>query len=160
MTRFLFASTLVAAALAAVRPQDPHLGLPPPPGPAGGTGEVIHAIIVAAEMIEHGQVMFFVPQNAQDPPAPPPAPSITAKVDGKAVRAVGADGRPLDIAELAKRLATWTAVVVVPGDLDLPDAFSMKVFQERTVTFMVPRKLLLPMTKAAWARRKWNGPRP
>jgi hypothetical protein len=46
------------------------------------------------------------------------------------------------------------------AELDIPDPFYMKVLNDRTVTFMVPEKLLLPMMKAARARRKWDGPRP
>jgi hypothetical protein len=42
----------------------------------------------------------------------------------------------------------------------MPELFFMKVLNDRTVTFMVSKKLLLPMMKAARARRKWDGPRP
>jgi hypothetical protein len=159
MNRFLLATAVVAAWLSAPGSQDPHLGTLPPE-PAGGTGEVIDALIVGAEMIEAGQVMFFVSQDAPDPSSLPPPPTIIAKMDGKVVRAFGVDGKPLDNTELKKRLPTWTPVVVVAADLDLPDPFYMKAFNERTVTFMVPKKLLLPMAKAARMRRKWDGPKP
>ena len=161
MNRLLIATTVVAL-LTSLSPQDPHLGmtLPPVPVPARGTGEVIEAFIVGAEMIEDGQVRFSVAQHPQDTRTPPPPPSFTAKVDGKLVRALDVDGKPLAAAELKNRLPTWTAVVVIPADLDMPDPFFRKVLSERTVTFMLPKKLLLPMTKAAWTRRKTEAPRP
>jgi hypothetical protein len=159
MKRLFQAATLVLALLTLSSAQDIHIGTLPPE-PPGGTGEVIDALIVGAEMIGDGQVMFLVPQDAPHPNLPIPPPSLVAKVDGKVVRAFGVDGKPLENAELKKRLPTWTAVVVVPSDLDLPDRFYMKVLNERTVTFMVPKKLLIPMARASRARRKSDGPRP
>ena len=159
MKRLLQAGTLALALLTVSSAQDPHIGTLPPE-PSGGTGEVIDALIVGAEMIGDDQVMFLVPQDAPHPNLPVPPPSIVAKVDGKVVRAFGVDGKPLENTELKKRLPTWTAVVVVPSDLNLPDRFYMKVLNERTVTFMVPKKLLIPMARASRARRKWDGPRP
>ena len=159
MKRMVLATAIVMALFAALHAQDPHLGQDPhvgtlPAEPAGGAGEVIDLLVLGAEMIEGGRVMFFVPQDAPDPREPIPPPSLIATVDGKEVRAFGVDGKLLDNAELNKRLPTWTAVVVVPADLDLADPFYMKVLNERAVTFMVPKKLLLPMMKAARARRK------
>jgi hypothetical protein len=159
MNRLLQATTVAVAVLTVSSAQDPHIGILPP-DPPGGTGEVIDALIVGAEMIGDGQVMFSVSQDAPHPRLPAPPPSIVATVDGKVVRAFGVDGKPLENAELKKRLPTWTAVVVVPADLDLPDRFYMKVLNERTVTFMVPKKLLIPMARASRARRNWDGPRP
>jgi hypothetical protein len=72
-----------------------------------------------------GQVVFFVSLDAPEPNTLPPPPSIIAKVDGKVVRALGVDRKPLPSAELKNRLPTWTAVVVVPADLDLPDPYFM-----------------------------------
>jgi hypothetical protein len=165
MRRLLLATTVVTASLTALYAQDPHVAQDPhlgvlPAFPANGTGEVIDLLIVGAEMIEGGRVMFFVPQDARDPGEPIPPPSLIAAVDGKEVRAFGALGKPLDNTELKKRLPTWTAVAVVPADLDVPDPFYMKALNERTVTFIIPKKLLLPMTRAARARRKSDGPRP
>jgi hypothetical protein len=159
VNRVLLATAIVTALYIALHAQDPHVAQDPhlgilPPVPGGGTGEVIDILVVGAEMIEGGRVMFFVPQDVSDPREPIPPPSLIATVDGKVVRAFGADGRPLDNTELNKRLQTWTAVAVVPADLDVPDPFYMKVLNERTVTFTVPKKLLLPMMKAARARRK------
>lgn len=159
INRILLATAVVTVLFTALRAQDPHHGQDPhigflPTVPAGGTGEVIDLLIVGAEMIEGGRVMFFVPQDAPSPREPIPPPSLIATVDGKVVRAFGALGKPLDNTELQKRLPTWTAVAVVPADLDMPDPFYMKVLNERTVTFMVPKKLLLPMMKAARTRRK------
>jgi hypothetical protein len=159
MNRLLFASSVVLVSVTILSAQDPHLAILPPV-PAGGTGEVIDVLIVEAQMIENGQVMFFVPQDGPDPMKPPPAPSIIAKVDCSWVRAFGVDGKSIETAELKKRLPTWTAVVVVPADRDLPDPFYMKVLHQRTVTFMVSKKLLLPMLKAARVRRRWDSPRP
>jgi RNA polymerase sigma factor (sigma-70 family) len=130
----------------------------PPTGP-GGPGEVVAAQIVEAQVLANGRVMFFVPQDRSDPDRPRP-PDITVAVDGKEVRAVGVDGKPLEIAELKRRLPKWTAVVVFPSELDLPDDFYRKVLHERTVIFLVPQSILTRMSKAAAARRKWDGPRP
>jgi hypothetical protein len=159
MNRLLQATTVTVALVTVSSAQDPHIGIIQPEV-ASGTGEVIDALIVGAEMIGDGQVMFSVSQDAPHPRLPAPPPSIVATVDGKVVRAVGVDGKPLENAELKKRLPTWTAVVVVPADLDLPDRFYMKVLNERTVTFMVPKKLLIPMARASRARRNSDGPRP
>ncbi len=157
MIRLLLVTIVVAGLFGAPNAQDPHV-LNLPPEPAGGTGEVIDLLIVGAEIIEDGRVMFFVPQDAPDPRQSPPPPSVIAKVDGKVVRAIGMDGKPLADAELKNRLPTWTSVVVIPADLDVPDPFYMKVLNERTVTFVVPKKLLLPMAKAARTAQEMGRP--
>jgi uncharacterized protein (TIGR03067 family) len=108
---------------------------------------LIDALLVQANMFEGGQVMFLVPRDEPDPKRLPPPPAIFAKVDGKAVRAFGANRRPLDITELNKRLSIRAAVVVVHGQP--PDPFFLKVLNERSVVFVVPKKLFDQMAKAA-----------
>jgi uncharacterized protein (TIGR03067 family) len=110
-------------------------------------------------MVEGGEVMFMAPADEPDPKKVPP-PSISVKVDGKAVRAFGVDRKPLDIPELNKRLSLRAAAVVVHGQA--PDPFFLKALGERTVVFVVPRKLFDQMAKPAaveslqgwWAVRK------
>ena len=121
--------------------QESHKGTLPP-GPAGGPVEVVHALIVQAQMIEKGQVMFLYPRGDQ-------VPSVIAKVDGKDVRAIGTNRKPLAVAELEKRLAGWTAVVVVQAEFEAPDAHFMKVLHDRSVIFVLPRKMFAPMAKAS-----------
>src|SRR4051794_23027362 len=101
---------LAVVAVALLTPswaQDPHLETGQA-GPRGGPVEVIHALFVQAQMLEDGQAMFCFPRREQ-------VPSLIAKVDGKEVRALGADLRPLRVAELEERLPGWTGVVVVQG---------------------------------------------
>src|SRR5262249_35670853 len=95
-----------------------------PPGPRGGPVEVIHALFVQAQMVDDNEVRFCFPRGEQ-------VPSLFAKVDGKKVRAVGADLKPLGAAELEKRLPVYTGVVVVQAEYELPDAFFLKVLNER-----------------------------
>jgi RNA polymerase sigma factor (sigma-70 family) len=127
----------------------------PPEGPVAA-GEAIGAVIVEASVTRDGLVKFVVPREADVPGRPPDRSYPTAQVDGKVVRAVDVDGRPLDTAELADRLTQWRAVVVFPNDLDLPLPTSRKVLAERTVIFQLPRALYTPMANAAGARRKWG----
>jgi RNA polymerase sigma factor (sigma-70 family) len=128
----------------------------PPAGP-NGTGDVIGAHIVEAQMLPNGRVSFFVRRDGTEPVQPP---DITAAIDGKEVRAVGVDGKPLDVAELKRRLTRWTAVVILPSDLELPKDYYRKVLNERTVIFLVPKPILERMAKAAAARRKADDPQP
>jgi hypothetical protein len=79
-------------------------------------------------------------------------PDLTAKVDGKEVRAVGADLKPLDVAELGKRLPGYRSVVVIQAEFELPDAFFLKVLHQRSVIFVLPKKMFAPMAKASEAR--------
>ena len=73
-------------------------------------------------------------------------------MDGKEVRAVGADLKPLDVAELGKRLPGYTGVVVVQAEFELPDAFFLKVLHERSVVFVLPKNMFEPMAKASEKR--------
>jgi hypothetical protein len=124
--------------------------------PAGGiTGDVVEVLVTEAWAGRDGRVTFVVPRTPD--PEKPPETFLTARVDGKEVRAVGADGRPLDTAELADRLPQWTAAVVVPAELGLPAHVYRKVLSERGVIFLVPKALFAPMSKAAAARRNWEG---
>jgi uncharacterized protein (TIGR03067 family) len=148
MNRPAFVVLVALALRPAVGAQDrPHTLPPgPPPGPADGT-YLINALILQANMIEGGQVMFLVPRDEPDPKKLPPPPAFFATVDGKAVRAFGNDRKPLDIPELNKRLSIRAAVVVVHGQP--PDPFFLKVLNERSVVFVVPKKLFDQMAKAA-----------
>jgi uncharacterized protein (TIGR03067 family) len=111
-------------------------------------------------MIEGGEVLFLVPRAEPDPKKLPPPPAISVKVDGKAIRAFGVDRKPLDIPELNRRLALRAAAVVVHGQA--PDPFFLKVLHERTVIFVVPKKLFDQMAQTVrseslggwWAIRK------
>jgi uncharacterized protein (TIGR03067 family) len=78
--------------------------------------------------------------------------SVTVHTRPESVSAPGGGGpppppKPLDITELTKRLPTWTAVVVVHGQP--PDLFFLKVLNERSVVFVVPKKLFDQMAKSA-----------
>jgi hypothetical protein len=141
MNRLLLAAVVGVAFLTVSGAQDGPKGTLPP-GPSGGPVEVVHALIVQAQMLENGQVMFLYPRGDQ-------VPSVTAKVDGKDVRALGTDRKPLTVAELEKRLAGWTAVVVVQAEFEVPDAHFLKVLHERSVIFVLPKKLFAPMAKAS-----------
>jgi uncharacterized protein (TIGR03067 family) len=145
MNRLVFAFIAAVAFLSLSGAQDRPFVLPP--GAEQGTAWVIDALFMPANMLEGGQVMFLVPRDEPDPKKLPPPPAFFAKVDGKAVRAVGADRKPLDITELNKRLAVRAAVVVVHGQP--PDAFFLKVLNERSVVFVVPKKLFDQMARAA-----------
>jgi hypothetical protein len=89
--------------------------------------------------------MFLFPRGEQ-------VPSVIAKVDGKEVRAVGIDRKPLAVAELEKRLTGWTTAVVVQAEFEVPDPFFLKVLHERSVIFVLPKKLFAPMAKASEER--------
>ena len=144
MNRLLFVAVVGVAFLPAWGAQDGPGGTLPP-GPAGGPAEVVHALLVQAQMLEDGQVMFLYPRGDQ-------VPSVTAKVDGKDVRALGTDRKPLAGAELEKRLAGWTAVVVGQAEFEVPDAHFLKVLHERSVSFVFPKKIFAPMAKASEER--------
>jgi hypothetical protein len=125
-----------------------------------GPGEVVDVLLVEAWAAPDGQVTFVVPHGTQQPDQPPPVPFVTVKVDGKDIRAVGVDGRPLDTTELVKRLPKWTVAVVIPADQGLPDDLYREVLAKRGVIFLVSKALFTPMSKAAGARKKSDGPRP
>ncbi len=104
-------------------------------------------------MVEDDEVMFCFPRGEQ-------VPSLFAKVDGKKVRALGADLKPLGAAELEKRLPGYTGVVVVQAEFELPDAFFLKVLNERSVIFALPKEMFAPMAKASEIRATPGKPRP
>lgn len=143
---------LIVASISMVWAQERDVGTLPP-GPRGGPIEVIHVLFVQAQMIEDGQVMFCFPRGDQ-------VPSLFAKVDGKAVRALGADLKPLTIAELEQRLPAFTGVVVVQSEFDAPDPFFLKVLDKRSVIFMLPKQMFSPMAKASTSRRAPGDPHP
>jgi hypothetical protein len=116
-----------------------------PPDPKDGPVEVIQALIVKAQMIEDGQVMFVFPRGEE-------VPSLIAKVDGKKVQAVGVDLKPLGVVELQKRLPRYTAVVVVQAEYELPDAHFLKVLNDRSVVFVLRKEMFAPMAKASGDR--------
>jgi uncharacterized protein (TIGR03067 family) len=116
----------------------------PPPGPTWGTACLVGALFVQANMIQGGQVLLLVPHADETIP-----PAVILKVDGKAVRAFGTDRKALDRTELNKRLAVRAAAVVVHGQP--PDPFFLKALSERSVVFVVPKKLFDQMAKAAAA---------
>ena len=122
-----------------------------PDGPRGGPVEVVHALFVQAQMIEGGQVMFCFPRDAG-------VPSLIVKVDGKEVRALGSDLKPLKVAELETRLPGYTGVVVIQAEFELPDAFFLKVLHERSVIFVLPGTMFAPMARASERRRKPGEP--
>jgi uncharacterized protein (TIGR03067 family) len=148
MNRLVLVCVVAVAFMAMLGAQDRPPVLPPgpAPGPADGTW-LIDALFMQANMIERDQVMFLVPIDEPDPKKLPPRPAVFAKVDGKAVRAVGADRKPLDITELNKRLSIRAAVVVVHGQP--PDPFFLKVLNECSVIFVVPKKMFDQMAKTA-----------
>lgn len=130
----------------AQHPQRGTLPLGPAPGPADESW-LIEALFVQANMIEGGEVMFLVCIDEPDPKKGPPAPSVFAKVDGRAVRAFGVDRKPLDIPELNKRLSIRAAAVVVHSQP--PDPFFLKALNASTVIFVVPKKLFHQLRKPA-----------
>src|SRR5262249_16830931 len=119
----LLATAVAVALLSLLGAQDRQPGTLPP-DPRNGPLEVIHALLGTAQMIEDGPVMFIFPRGEE-------VPSLIAKVDGKKVRAVGAALKPLGAAELEKRLPVYTGVVVVQAEYELPDAYFLKVLNER-----------------------------
>jgi hypothetical protein len=114
---------------------------------------VIHALFVQAQMLDKGQVMFCFPRGDE-------VPALFAKVDGMEVRAIGRDLKPLDAAELEKRLPGYTGVVVVQAEFEVPAAFFLKVLNERSVIFVLPKKFFAPMAKASESRRAPGEPLP
>jgi uncharacterized protein (TIGR03067 family) len=149
MNRLMLTVLVAGASLGIVGAQDRPPVLPPgpSPGPTGGTASLVDALFIPAIMIDGGKVMFSVPIDEPDAKKLPAPPDVFAQVDGKAVRAVGADRKPLDITELNKRLSIRSAVVVVHGQP--PDSFFLKVLNERSVVFAIPKKLFDRMAKAA-----------
>jgi hypothetical protein len=152
MNRLIFPIVVAVALLPMSAAQEPKRGTLPP-GPRGGPVEVIHALFVQAQMLDKGQVMFCFPRGDE-------VPALFAKVDGEEVRAIGRDLKPLDVAELEKRLPGYTGVVVVQAEFEVPDAFFLKVLTERSVIFVLPKKLFAPMAKASESRRAPGEPLP
>jgi hypothetical protein len=155
----------VALAQEPVR-QDPLLGKGGQPPevvihPAGGAGpgDVVELLVLEAWATSDGEVTFVVPHRAAGPDKPPEW-SLTARVDGQELRAVGIDGQPVDAAELVRRVPKWTAVAVIPAEPGMPGPLYVKVLAERSVIFLAPKALLTPMAKAAGARQKWEDVRP
>lgn len=144
MRRLLFATAVAMALLSMLGAQERQPGTLPP-DPKIGEVEVIHALFVKAQMIHDGQVMFIFPRGEE-------VPSLIAKVDGKKVRAVAADLKPLAVAELERRLPRYTGVVVVQAEYELPDAHFLKVLSERSVVFVLPKEMFAPMAKASGER--------
>jgi hypothetical protein len=136
----------VAIALALAAAQDPQVGGTLPPGPAGGAVEVVHAHLLQAQLFEDGRVMFLVPRGDQEP-------ALFVKLDGKDSRAVDRDLKPLNRAELQKRLQGWTAVLAVQSEFEL-DPFFLKVLNERSVVVFLPKKDFAVLTEGAKWRKK------
>lgn len=144
-----------------VPPKPKHEKLPMTQPAAGiGPGEVVDLLLVEAWAAPDGQITFVVPREVLQPDKMPPGPFITARVDGKDLRAVGVDGKPLDTTELVKRLPKWTVAVIIPADQGLPDDLYREVLAKRSVIFLVSKALFTPMAKAAGARKRSDGPRP
>jgi hypothetical protein len=151
MSRFL-AAAIFAAVVPVLAAQEPKVGTLPP-GPRGGPVEVVHALLLQAQVIDDGRVMFLFPRGDQEP-------ALFAKVDGKDVKAVGTDLKPLSRAELEKRLPGYTPVVVVQAEFELPDPFFLKALNEKTVIFAMSKDKFAPMAKAAAVRRRPGEPVP
>jgi uncharacterized protein (TIGR03067 family) len=133
---------LVAVSLLTVSGAQERLPPGPPPGPTEGTPWLVEALFVQANMVEGGQVLILAPsEDAKS------SPSILVKADGKAVRAFGTDRRPLDVAELNRRLTPRAAAVVVHGQP--PDRFFLKALNDHAVVLVVPKKLFDQMAKSA-----------
>lgn len=139
----LLAAALAAAVVLALGAQPPKVGTLPP-GPAGGPVEVIHTLLLQAQMFEDGRVLFCFPRGDRPP-------DLLARVDGKDVRAVGTDLKALTGADLRKRLVGWTPVV--QSEFELPDPFFLKALSERTVVFALPKDQFSLMAKASARRR-------
>jgi uncharacterized protein (TIGR03067 family) len=119
----------------------------PPPGPEWGTAWLRDALFVQANMIEGGQVLLGVPAPEDPNPDKPLPPGRLIKVDGKAVRAFGTDRKPLTIDELNRRLSIRAAALIVHSEP--PDLFFLKALNERTVVFVVTKKLYDQFAKGA-----------
>ena len=76
--------------------------------------------------------------------------------------AVGAraPARPLSIAELDKRLPCYTPIVVVQSEFEVPDAFFLKVLNEKSVIFILPKSMFGQMAKASVERLKPGSTKP
>jgi hypothetical protein len=144
MNRLLLAGAVAVSLPSMLGAQDRQSGTLPP-DPRNGPVEVIHALFVKAQMIDNGQVMFIFPRGEE-------VPSLIAKVDGKKVRAVGTDLKPLGAAELKKRLPVYTIVVAVQAEYELPDPHFLKVLNDRSVVFVLPKEMFAPMAKASGER--------
>jgi hypothetical protein len=152
MMRLVFIPLVAAAFLPEIHAQDrPVLPPGPAPGPAQGTAPLIDALCASAQMPEAGKVMFSVPLDESHPKKPSRPPAVFAKVDGKAVPAVGADRQPLDGTELSIRLPPWTAVVVVHDQP--PDPFFLKVLNRAAR----PARQLRATGSCGRPKHVWNG---
>jgi uncharacterized protein (TIGR03067 family) len=105
------------------------------------------ALLVQANMFEGGQVMLMVPHPVDANPKEPLPPGRFIKVDGKTVRAFGTDRKPLSIDELNRRLSIRAAAVIVHSEP--PDPFFLKALNDRTVVFVVTKKLYDQFAKGA-----------
>lgn len=152
MSRLIVLIVVAVPFLSLLDAQEAHRGALPS-GPTGGPVEVIHALFVQAQMIEDRQVMFCFPRGED-------APSLIAKVDGEKVRAVGPDLKRLDVAELRQRLPGYTGIVVVQKEFELPDAFFLKVLNERGIIFVLPQEMFAPMARASEVRVATGNPPP
>jgi len=148
MSRITLAVIVAFSLLSQAPAQEPGTLPPgPPPGPEWGTAWMRNALLVQANMFEGGQVMLSVP-HPEDPNSKEPLPpGRFVKVDGKAVRAFGTDRKPLSIEELNRRLSIRAAAVIVHSEP--PDPFFLKALNERTVVFVVTKKLYDQFAKGA-----------
>jgi hypothetical protein len=153
MNRLMPVAIVAAVFLPMLGAQEPKRATLPP-GPAGAEAvEVVHALFVQAQMLDNAQVMFCFPRGHE-------VPALFARVDGKEVRAIGRDLKPLAVAELEKRLPGYTGVVVIQAEFKFPDAFFLRVLHERSVIFVLPKKMFTPMAKASEACPAPGKPRP
>lgn len=129
---------------------------PPPLAPivVVRTGPPDPPVLMSARALDGGRVEFTLPR----PWAPGPgkaAPtdddpygshprfySVAVAVDGKAVRAVGPDGKPLDAAEVARRLAKAAPVAVFHGDA--ADPFYLRALRDDGVAFVARPEAFVP----------------
>jgi hypothetical protein len=131
--------------------QEPRQGTQPE-GPRGGPVEVIHALLLQAQVMEGERIMFCFPRGDEEP-------IIVTKVDGKHVRAIDADQKPLDFEELTERLPGWTGVLVVQAEYEL-DPFFTKLVSDHGVVFLLPKKMFAEMAAASKYRRAPGEPPP
>jgi len=148
MPRALFALLIAIAFLPQSHAQERGTLPPgPPPGPEWGTAWMRDALLVQANMFEGGEVLLSVPHPDDANPKEPLPPGRFVKVDGKAVRAFGTDRKSLSIDELNRRLSIRAAAVIVHSEP--PDPFFLKALNERTVVFVVTKKLYDQFAKGA-----------
>jgi hypothetical protein len=132
----------VTGAIADDKPAPPNRGSPRP-------------VVVLAQATERdGKVVVRfslpveVPDGADFVGGPERKPVIGARTkmgwfdvhlaaDGKAVRALTADGKAIDAKALLKRLAKASRVVLFQGQAD-PDQFYLGLFREDVVLFVAP----------------------